>query len=287
MKAWADVLSFPRPGRASKPRLTGLTMVIDKGLPPAETTELLALAGDYIDILKLTFGTSAFYTADLLRRKTDVCRRFAVDVMPGGTFLEIAVLQRALPAFLERARELGFTAIEVSDGTVRMSASTRNHVIRAVREAGFRVISEVGKKDPADQLPVERMLAQIASDLAAGTDFVVLEGRESGRGVGIYGGDGLVKETTLEELIAGLEHPDRIIWEAPLKEQQHALIRRLGSNVSLGNIPPTEVLAVEALRVGLRGDTLRDALKNLVVPELDGEPAWPELHAGVASAAGV
>lgn len=260
MKAWAGVLRAPLPGRAAKPRGTGLTMVIDKGLGEGATAELLELAGEYIDILKLTFGTSAFYPSDLLKRKNAVCQDHRVHTMPGGTFFEIALVQGNLVPFLNRARELGFSSIEVSDGTVELDRKDRRAAIEAARDYGFRVISEVGKKDPADQIPFGRMLEQIAEDLEAGAEYVIVEGRESGKGVGIYAGDGKVREAELEGLLEGIADPGRVIWEAPLKEQQHLLIRRLGVNVNLGNVPPADVLALEALRVGLRGDTLRDAL---------------------------
>lgn len=260
MKAWAGVLRPLIPGRSSKPRASGLTMVIDKGLGERATLELLELAGEYIDILKLTFGTSAFYPADLLQRKNAACREHRVHTMPGGTSLEVALVQGNMVPFLHRARQLGFTAIEVSDGTVEVDARTRRSAIETARELGFAVISEVGKKHPEDEIPLSRMLGQIADDLEAGSEYVVVEGRESGKGIGIFAGDGRVKEADLDEMLEGIPDPGRVIWEAPLKDQQHGLIRRLGVNVNLGNVPPGDVLALEALRLGLRGDTLRDAL---------------------------
>ncbi|MGE5598298.1 MAG: phosphosulfolactate synthase, partial [Bacteroidota bacterium] len=126
---------------------------------------------------------------------------------------------------------------------------------------GFRVIGEVGKKNPADPCPIEAQIEQALADLAAGASMVIVEGRESGRGVGIFGTDGEIVAERLAAL-AGRLPLERIIWEAPLKNQQEELILAYGPNVNLGNIPPGDVLALEALRVGLRGDTLRAALRR-------------------------
>ncbi len=261
-KAWQDVISFPRPGRIHKPRCYGITMVIDKGLGLTEFKEMLELASDYIDMVKLTFGTSAFYPTRLLKEKCEICRSFGVDIFPGGTFLEIAVLQGNLGRYLHRARDLGFNAVEVSDGTIQMSPDIRAWSIQSARELGLKVVTEVGKKDPADAIPPDFMIEQIQRDLEFGASHVIVEGRESGKGVGIFGSEGQVKSDDLEQLIRGARNPDLLIWEAPLKNQQQSLIFRLGTNVNLGNIPPGDVIALEALRVGLRGDTLRESLKS-------------------------
>lgn len=237
-------------------------MVIDKGLGLTEFREMLELASDYIDMVKLTFGTSAFYPTNLLKEKCRVCRSFGVDIFPGGTFLEIAILQGNLGRYLHRARDLGFNAVEVSDGTVPVSPDIRAWSIQSAKELGLKVVSEVGKKDPSDAIPPEAMLEQIHRDLELGASHVIVEGRESGKGVGIYGAEGQVKSDDLEILIRGVRNPERLIWEAPLKNQQQSLILRLGTNVNLGNIPPGEVVVLEALRVGLRGDTLRESLRS-------------------------
>lgn len=261
-KAWQDIISFPRPDRSRKPRYSGVTMVIDKGLGLTEFRDMLELASDYIDMIKLTFGTPAFYPTELLREKCRICRAFGADIFPGGTFLEIAVLQGKLGRYLRRAQELGFNAVEVSDGTVPMSPETRAWSIKSARDLGFRVITEVGKKNPADVIPPAAMIEQIARDHELGASYVIVEGRESGKGVGIYESDGRVKADDLEYFIRGVRNPEFLIWEAPLKNQQQSLIFRLGTNVNLGNIPPSDIVALEALRVGLRGDTLRESLKG-------------------------
>lgn len=262
-KAWEGVFDYPVPGRINKPRQLGLTMVIDKGMGICQTRDLLELASDYIDSIKLAFGTSAFFSTGLLRQKIKLVRSYGVDVCPGGTFLEIAVLQNRLDSFLQRAVDLGFTSVEVSDGTIEMSPDLRRDTIRRAQDRGLKVYSEVGKKDPQDKMPEKQMLDQIVRDLETGVDGVIIEGRESGKGVVIYDREGLIMEDVLERLIRGVDKLESLIWEAPLKSQQYTLILRFGPNVSLGNIQPDAVLAVESLRCGLRGDTLKASISGL------------------------
>jgi phosphosulfolactate synthase len=252
---------IPCPGRSEKPRRTGLTMVIDKGLGENQLGDLLRTAGDSVDIIKLTFGTSAFYDRVDLVRKNGLITSAGVLVMPGGTFLEVSVWQKTWPAYLERARGLGFTAIEVSDGTIEIDRATRRAVIRRALGLGFRVVTEVGKKDPAEALPVEAVHALIREDLENGAFKVIIEAREAGRGVGIFDKEGKTRTDEVDRILAGGAAADDLVWEAPLKNQQQDLILRFGVNVNLGNIPPEEVLALEALRQGLRGDTLKRAYR--------------------------
>jgi len=269
LKAWKEIFEFPLLGRQGKPRENGLTMIIDKGLGLTETRELLDLAADYIDFIKLGFGTSAFYSHSLLEKKIRLVTSYGVDIFPGGTFLEVAILQGKLPYFLDMAKELGFTAVEVSDGTINMPQRFRTAAIKAALNRGFKVLAEVGKKDPRDMLETERISEQIDRDLADGAFKVIVEGRESGKGVVIYDQQGRIKEKELEMLLDSIGEPGRILWEAPWKAQQQALIMQFGPNVSLGNVQPNEILALEALRVGLRGDTLRACLKaKAVLPPL-------------------
>jgi len=255
--AWDDVVARPLKGRVAKPRHVGLTMVLDKGLGFGETRDLLDMAAPYVDVFKLTFGTPAFYPGERLREKVALIRAYGVDVCPGGTMLEIAVLQGAAEAFLERTWELGFSCVEVSDGTITMAPSVRSWCIRKALSLGFKVITEVGKKDPGQRMTPESMKEMARRDLADGAWKVIVEARESGKGVGIYDSAGSVKSGELEALVEGMNEED-LIWEAPLKDQQVALIRRFGPNVNLGNIPPQDVIALEALRAGMRADTLRD-----------------------------
>jgi len=258
-KAWENVITIPVGGRSYKPRQDGLTMVIDKNLGLNRLSDLISLASDYIDVVKLTFGTSAFYDENLLKDKNSMLTAAGIDVMPGGTFLEIAVWQRALDNYLKSAQDLGFSAIEVSDGSIDMDLSTRKTAIKKAQDLGFTVFTEVGKKDPSEALSLEETLRFIAEDVASGVKKVIIEAREAGKGVGIFDKEGKIKQDEMEKILSGVADPDFLMWEAPIKNQQQALIMRCGHNVSLGNVPPDDILALEALRQGVRGDTLKQA----------------------------
>jgi len=258
-KAWEGIIQAPLEGRKTKPREEGITMVIDKGIGLQSVKDLIQTAGDFIDIIKLTFGTSAFYDQNLLKEKNEIITSSRIDVMPGGTFLEVAVWQGAFEQYLKKAKELGFSALEISDGTIDLDSTTRGDVIKKSIEAGFRVITEVGKKDPTEVLPISSVHQLISQDMENGAFKVIIEAREAGKGVGIYDQEGKIKEDEVDNIIAGVKDLNCLIWEAPLKYQQQALILRFGPNVNLGNIPEEEVLTLEALRQGLRGDTLKRA----------------------------
>jgi len=257
--AWEGTIEMPVADRSFKPRSTGLTMVIDKGMGIHRLEDLIRSASQYIDIIKLTFGTSAFYDRDFLIEKNKAITSAGIDVMPGGTFLEIAVWQKELEKYLDRADELGFSAIEISDGTIEMDLKTRKNAISAARDRGFKVITEVGKKDPKDALNLSDIHQLIEEDLSNGALKVIIEAREAGKGVGIFDAEGKIKQDEVEGIISGVKNVDSLMWEAPIKNQQQALIIRCGTNVNLGNIPPDEILALEALRQGVRGDTLKRA----------------------------
>jgi phosphosulfolactate synthase len=272
-KAWGDLFPKLVPERiAVKPRQQGLTMMLDRchGLP--QTTDLLALAGDYIDHIKLSFGTSVFMDEELLRRKIQLIRARQIDIFPGGTLMEATLVQGVYPKYLQRARVLGFSAIEISDGTISMSRQIRNDCIKRARDAGLKVISEVGKKDPTLYPSPAELCDQIGRDLAAGAENVILEARESGTGIGIYDEAGSVREDTMKAIVDGLgENLSKIIWEAPLKIQQTELVLRFGPNVNLGNIRPKDVLGLETLRCGLRFETFRH-----LVPKQESEETVDE-----------
>ncbi|HUU52843.1 MAG TPA: phosphosulfolactate synthase [Candidatus Heimdallarchaeota archaeon] len=258
-KAWEETIEMPISDRSTKPRSTGLTMVIDKGMGIHRIEDLIQSASEYIDIVKLTFGTSAFYDKEFLKEKNTIITSVDIDVMPGGTFLEIAIWQKKLDEYLDRAKELGFSAIEISDGTIDMDLNTRKNAISTARDRGFKVITEVGKKDPKEAIPLSQVHRLIEEDLSNGAVKVIIEAREAGKGVGIFDADGKIKQDEVEGIISGVKDIDTIMWEAPIKNQQQALIIRCGTNVNLGNIPPDEILALEALRQGVRGDTLKRA----------------------------
>lgn len=254
--AFSGVVTAPekRPG---KPRRTGLTMVIDKGLGSGETEDFLACAGDYIDILKLGFGTALLYSNEWLRQKIACAKRHNVLVYPGGTLLELAIHQGKGEAFIERVAELGFDAVEISEGTIELDAVTRRRMIAKGVACGLIVLSEVGKKDTSRRLDVAAAVDAILSDLDMGAQWVIVEGRDSGRGVGVYDGQGKIRTDTVEALVDRVGDVERLMWEAPQISQQNEWLLRFGPNVNLGNVQPPDVISLEATRQGLRGDTLK------------------------------
>jgi phosphosulfolactate synthase len=259
MDAWKNCVEPPVKGRSEKPRQIGLTMILDKGLGLRATGDLVETAGPWIDVLKFSFGTSYFYSRNLCLEKVEILKAADILVMPGGTYLEVAVWQGQYDAYLKRAKELGFNAVEVSDGTIDIDLETRADLIKKAVDSGFRVFTEVGKKDPAEEIPLSVQQNIIRKDLNCGAFKVIVEAREAGKGVGIFDKEGKVKEEEIDGLLSGVSTPDDLLWEAPIKNQQQLLILKLGTNVNLGNIPPADIIALESLRQGLRGDTLKKA----------------------------
>jgi phosphosulfolactate synthase len=225
--------------------------VIDRGLSVAEVDGLMETVGESVDIVKLGWGT-ALVTANLpakLRRYAD----HGVPVVLGGTLTEIAIRQGRVDGLLAWLRELGLRHVEVSDGTLAIDPEVKRGLIR--RLAGeFTVFSEVGNKDAHFIMAPYVWVEQIEADLEAGAWKVIAEARESGR-AGIYRADGEIRTGLIDEIAHAVD-TDRLIFEAPLKEQQVWLLHRFGSECSLGNIAPHDVLSLETLRLGLRSDTV-------------------------------
>lgn len=251
MNAYGFLKNTPK---TSTPR--GKTMMLDKGLGLHATADLLATAGAYLDYAKFGWGTAATMDQALITQKTALYRAAGVIPYPGGTLLEVALMNDQFAEFLTETQALGFGGVEVSDGSTVVDAATRQRVIQAAKAANLAVISEVGKKDPTldHELSIAERLAQIKADLAAGADYVIIESREAGKNIGIYDQNGDIIEAELQQLAAaGIAN---LIFEAPLKSQQVALIRQFGVGINLGNIASSEVTALETLRRGLRGDTV-------------------------------
>ncbi|MCI0394623.1 MAG: phosphosulfolactate synthase [Chloroflexi bacterium] len=262
-KAWANVFTELNE-RTSKPRPTGITMVIDKCHGPYAVADHLDLFGDYADHWKLSFGTTVLLEEGLLRQKIAMTREQDVLVYPGGTLTEVAIVRGVWREYLHHACELGFNGIEVSDGTIHLAPADRRQVIRYALDLGLTVVTEVGKKDREQQPPPEALARQALADFADGASWVIVEARESGRGVGVFDEDGSVHEEDVNIMADILgDHLERLVWEAPLKRQQEYFILRFGPNVCLGNIQPRDVLGVEALRVGLRFETFRQVAEEL------------------------
>jgi phosphosulfolactate synthase len=230
-------------------------MVIDKGLGLHAFEDLMQTAGAYIDVLKLGFGTSALYSSEILRKKAELARAHHICLIPGGTFLEVAVQQGVVPSFFDTVAAAGFTGVEVSDGTIALSRQLRNELIDRGLDHGLHVFTEFGKKLTGSSIDYSELIHTIYEDRHRGAELITMEGRESGMGVGIYNDSGDCKEEEFERMLLHIPNMDWILWEAPLKSQQLFLIQAIGTKVNLGNIPPQEVMSLEALRRGLRSDT--------------------------------
>ncbi|MEW6574411.1 MAG: phosphosulfolactate synthase [Bacillota bacterium] len=263
MAFWQEIIGTPPENRSLyRPRKTGVTMVLDKGLGLAETQDLLEVASSYLDFLKLGFGTAALYNPSFLAKKIELVRSYGIDIYPGGTFLEIAMARGRLAPCLKQLLDLGFTTVEISDGSVSLDRKTREYALYLAKEMGFTVLAEVGKKNPSIYLNPAEMARQVIADLEAGARWVIIEGRENGCQTGVYDARGRIKEGIYQTFLAAVKDPAVIIWEAPRKSQQVEFINRFGPDVNLGNIPPGEVLALEAMRRGLRGDTINVSLRD-------------------------
>jgi phosphosulfolactate synthase len=238
------------PERSSKPRDVGLTHVLDKGQTVQSTQSVLITSAPLIDVWKFGWGTA--YIDPALAEKLALLRSADIRTCLGGTLLEISWAQGKAQECLDWAAEIGFDAVEVSRGVVPMTVSDKCELLRRAMES-FEVFSEVGSKDPHEVLTPDEWTSEVAGDLAAGARWVITEGRESGT-VGIYRADGSIREEVVAAAVRG-GGIDRILFEAPRKDQQAWLIRTFGPDVNLANIACNEVLALETLRLGLRADT--------------------------------
>ncbi len=244
------------PARATKPRAIGLTMVLEKGLSVAGARELAATAGEWIDVVKLGWATSCVTPPAVVREKVATYRAADIDVSNGGTLFELAHLKDSVGELLAEMVELGFSVCEISEGTVAIPRERIIDYIHQVREAGLNPIVEVGKKMPEEDLAAAEYADQIGAYLKAGAHYVIVEAREGGVGVGVFDDDGNPREDRLATAMEGIP-VEKVMFEAPRKAQQVYFITHYGSDVNLGNIAPEEVISLETLRRGLRGDTLR------------------------------
>ena len=245
-----DFLALP--ARAAKPRATGITHVLDRGLPLAQSADLLAANGPYVDVWKLGWGIS--YLDPNLAAKLELLAGHRVLASPGGTLLEIAWAQGRAAEFLDWARACGFPCVEVSAGTVAMDDSAKWDLIEQAAQH-FIVLAEVGPKDPGVRLTPGQWAQGVARDLHAGATWVLAEGRASGT-VGIYDASGSVREDVVAAMVS-VTDPGSIVFEAPRDSQQAWFVRRFGPDVNLANVHPADALGLETLRLSLRADTYR------------------------------
>jgi phosphosulfolactate synthase len=235
------------------PRHVGLTHVIDKGLGPRAWEDILEVAGEHISIVKLGWGTA--YVTGNLERKLDVLRGRPVVI--GGTFFEVVYARDQLDGYKRWLTALGLTHVEISDGTVEIPRERKLELI-ADFARDFTVLSEVGSKDSSVEYSVDEWTTWLNDELQAGAWKVITEAREGGT-AGIFDSSGGMR-TDLIEQIADVVGPANIVFEAPTKAAQSWFVKKFGPSVNLGNIPPEEVIPLETLRLGLRGDTLKEVL---------------------------
>jgi phosphosulfolactate synthase len=238
------------PARNPKPRTFGVTMVMDKGLSINEVHNFMSMAYPHVDIVKLGFGTS-FVTPNL-REKIEAYQSYDVPVYFGGTLFEAFLVRNQFDDYIAICKDYNINYMEVSDGSIDIPHAEKCGYIEKLTKYGT-ILSEVGSKDAAHIIPPYKWIELMRAELEAGSSYVIAEARESGN-VGIYRGTGEVREGLVQEILTQIPG-ERILWEAPQKDQQLYFLELLGCNVNLGNIAPTEVIPLEAMRIGLRGDT--------------------------------
>jgi len=246
--------SLQLPARAAKPRSTGVTMMVDGGLPTRYFRDVVESGAEFLDFVKFGWGT-ALVTKDL-SEKIAVLQEAGINFYLGGTLFEKFILQNRLDDFRDLCHELSFQYVEVSNGTIALTNSEKAGYIRKLSD-DFQVISEVGFKDSerSENLPPSRWIECVHEDLDAGARLVTLEARESGRS-GICRPNGELRFGLIEELLSSDLSSEIMLFEAPSSELQNYFVKRIGPDVNLGNVAATAILGLETIRLGLRADTL-------------------------------
>src|SRR6478609_3423088 len=245
------------PERNIKPRTSGITMVMDKGLSITEVHNFMSISTPHVDIVKLGFGTS--YVTPNLREKIEAYQSYDIPVYFGGTLFEAFLIRNQFDDYIAICKDYKIDYMEVSDGSVTIPHAEKCGYIEKLTNYGT-VLSEVGSKDAEHIIPPYKWIQLMRAELEAGSSYVIAEAREAGN-VGIYRGTGEVREGLVQEILTQIAG-EKIIWEAPQKAQQLYFLELVGCNVNLGNIAPSEVIPLEAMRIGLRGDTFHLYLEN-------------------------
>ena len=237
-----------------KPRDVRRTQILDKGLGRRQIEDMLEVAGDLIDLVKLGWGTALVTTG--VADKIKHYQNGGIEVCLGGTLLEVYNRRGEIDQFRDYISGLGLTHVEVSDGTIDLPLDEKLSLIS--RFAGdYTVYSEVGQKDPEVVVTPAKWVTAIKAELEAGASKVILEGRESGT-AGMYRTSGEIRMGLIDEILDAGIPPEKLIFETPNKASQTWFIRHIGVDVNLANIPPEDVISLETLRLGLRADTLID-----------------------------
>ncbi|MBO9594865.1 MAG: phosphosulfolactate synthase [Niabella sp.] len=245
------------PERYVRPRTSGITMVMDKGLSIDEAKSFMSVSYPHVDVLKLGFGTAV--VTPNLEKKIEVYRSYDIPVYFGGTLFEAYLVRNQVEDYIAICKHFGIDYMEVSDGSISIPHAEKCGYIEKLTQHGT-VLSEVGSKDATHIIPPYKWIELMKAELEAGSSYVIAEAREAGN-VGIYRGSGEVREGLVQEILTQIPS-EKIIWEAPQKAQQLYFLELIGCNVNLGNIPPNEVIALEAMRIGLRGDSFDLYLDN-------------------------
>ncbi|MCK9220293.1 MAG: phosphosulfolactate synthase [Bacteroidales bacterium] len=238
------------PDRTAKPRQTGVSMVMDKSLSLREAEDLIASAHHLIDFVKLGFGTSI--VCNQVAEKVKIYQQAGIKVYVGGTLFEAFLVRNMFDDYRKYIDNLGLDTVEISDGSMIMDHDEKCEYIHKLTK-NYTVLSEVGSKESGILIAPNRWIEMMQKELQAGSFKVIAEARESGN-VGIYRPTGKAHVSLINKILTKVT-VDKILWEAPLKSQQVWFIKNFGSNVNLGNIPPSEIIPLETLRLGLRGDT--------------------------------
>ena len=243
------------PSRASKPREEGLTMVMDKGLSLNEAENMVALKSELTDIVKLGFGTSLL--TRFIDKKINLYQKSGMMVYTGGTLFEAFVIRNQFDDFCKLMDKLKLEMVEVSDGSISINHDVKCEYIQKLSK-NFKVISEIGSKDESIILDDSQWISFMKKELDAGSWKVIAEAREGGN-VGMFDPNGNIKKDLINKITSDIP-VDKILWEAPQKKQQVWFINSFGANVNLGNISPNDIISLECLRLGLRGDTFENYL---------------------------
>ena len=243
------------PERPIKPRNTGLTMIMDKGLSLNEAENMVVLKSELADIVKLGFGTSLL--TRYIERKISLYHEAGIMVYTGGTLFEAFIVRNQFDDYCRLMDKLKLEMIEVSDGSMFIEHDEKCEYIRKLSK-NYKVISEIGSKDETITIESSDWVKFMSKEIDAGSWKVIAEAREGGN-VGVYEKNGDIKDELIKEISKNIDST-KILWEAPKKEQQVWFINNFGANVNLGNISPNDIISLECLRLGLRGDTFNNYL---------------------------
>jgi phosphosulfolactate synthase len=243
------------PDRPAKPRNEGITMMMDKGLGLREVHDFIEASGHLTDIVKFGFGTAL--VTNQLEEKIKLYRENGIRPYFGGTLFEAFYARGKFEDYLRLLDKYNLDLAEISDGSIIINHDEKCELIARMAK-NRTVLSEVGSKDSGILISPNRWIKMMTTELEAGSWKVIAEGREAGN-VGVFRPNGTAHTMLINKIIAKVK-PEDILWEAPQKNQQVWFVKLFGANVNLGNIAPNELIPLECLRLGLRGDTFFEFL---------------------------